>query len=300
VVEGAQLVLAAWVAGEALHVHGMCMACACACAWRVHGVCMACAWRVHGVCTACAWRVHGVRMACAWRAHGVRMACAWRVHLSLVRPPILWEQALARVLGAACMSLAPILSILTGCPPSERPQRIPITRKRHAHSPWTSSAAARPSVGGALPPPAAAGLAWARLAWARFQASAEHMTAARPSPSREPLGSVRSLRSSSISNAGSPHARARPSVRARASAGRRALASSIAACSASVAAGEWCQLLPCPGQVSAFLECLGSRDLGVPPLHHLLTVCRTPITFPSSRRYRIRRKATAGSILTML
>ena len=36
VVEGTQLVLAAWLAGEALHAH-------------VHGVCMASAWHVHGM-----------------------------------------------------------------------------------------------------------------------------------------------------------------------------------------------------------------------------------------------------------
>eukprot|EP00964_Phaeocystis_antarctica_P028819 scaffold16245_cov67-Phaeocystis_antarctica.AAC.1 len=257
VVEGAQLLLAAWLAGEALHAH-----------------------------------VHGAR-ACACHVHAMACACVCEA------PPILWERVPAQVqvrVGAACMSLAPTRSIFIGWPPSERPQRIPITRKRHAHSPCTRSAAARPSVGGVLPPPAAAG-----LAWARFQASAEIMTAARPSPSRTLLGSVRSLRNSSISNAASPHARARPSVRERASAGRRAFASSIAACSASVAPGEWCQLLPCPGQVhSACLECLEwlSSDVGPRPLHHLLTVCRMPTAFPSSRRYRIRRMATAGSMLT--
>ena len=36
VVEGTQLVLAAWLAGEALHVH-------------VHGVCMASTWHTHGM-----------------------------------------------------------------------------------------------------------------------------------------------------------------------------------------------------------------------------------------------------------
>ena len=36
VVEGTQLVLAAWLAGEALHVH-------------VHGVCMAPTWHTHGM-----------------------------------------------------------------------------------------------------------------------------------------------------------------------------------------------------------------------------------------------------------
>ena len=50
--------------------------------------------------------------------------------------------------------------------------------------------------------------------------------------------SVRSLRSSSISNAGAPNATALPSVQARASPGSSALASSIAARSFSDAAGE--------------------------------------------------------------
>ena len=67
VVEGTQLVLAAWLAGEALHVH-------------VHGVCMASTWH---------------HMACEGPAYP------------------LGAQVRVRV-GATCMSLAPILSILTG------------------------------------------------------------------------------------------------------------------------------------------------------------------------------------------
>mgnify|MGYP001305939816 CR=1 FL=1 len=91
---------------------------------------------------------------------------------------------------------------------------------------------------------------------------------------------------------------AKPEAKEAASAGRRAFASSIAACSAPVAPGEWCQLPPCPCQASACLEYLECLDLRV-PRHHRCTVCRKPTTFPSSRRYMIRRKATPGSMLTV-